>query len=137
MRGEPHPKNPQNLNIIRSAMPIQEMSIPSANLFAQGSIRSYSSGFPVIPAFRSCPLFDHSGYSSVIQNTTSSKIKTTLDPHGCRFTLSRDLGAGCVSWRWCSTRVAWRSSPPESTSWTASRSPSAPSHTASSPASSR
>ncbi len=34
-------------------MPIQEMSIPSANILAQESIWSYSSGIPVVLAFRS------------------------------------------------------------------------------------
>jgi hypothetical protein len=34
-------------------MPIQEMSIPSANILVQGSIRSYSSGIPVVLVFRS------------------------------------------------------------------------------------
>ncbi len=43
----------REISIIRSAIPIQEMSIPSATLFAQGSIRSYNSGIPVVLAFLS------------------------------------------------------------------------------------
>ncbi len=128
-------------------MSIQEPTIPSANILAQGSIRSYSSGIPVVLAFRSfqlsgrsrCPVvpavrsfwlfFGHS--KQQVQNENNPGFPTVAD------LLFKPDPAGCVSWRWCSTRAAWRSSPPGSTSWTASRSPSAPSHTASSPASSR